>query len=195
MKENDVKALFGENVEVYQKFKETFDKMPKVVALRQQASNLQRAFRYVQAMQIEQKIAEIEYQAAKNLLAEQEVKAQKVSLVTQGLPKADIDLIVRLSIGLDVCCDVTETYLMDIDDTLKRTNKDLSYEEFFSVRDALKEVRGRLSRLAKISNYRNYDVWGDECDKAAKYLLTKVKKIMQETARIEASSKPKTEKP
>lgn len=185
-----VRAMFGDNQDGYERFRKAFEEQPKVREMRLQVQALQKSLQYIPALKLAQRIDEIELKAATNLLRETQEQGRKVSLISQKLPSEDLEKIVDMSIGIDVCCDIIETYCMDINDLLRKTDKDLSYEEMLGTVALLKKVRERLSFLAKHSRYRDFEPWGDECDKAAKYVLGKVKVIKRETAKLEAVSKP-----
>ena len=77
MTTNEIKALFEGNEEAYKDFQAKFNTSPDVIVMKQKIANLQRAFQYVQAMQLQKKLNEVEYKVAKELIDEQ--KSNKIN--------------------------------------------------------------------------------------------------------------------
>lgn len=85
MTNKEIKALFDGNEEQYKDFQAKFNTSPDVIAMKQKIANLQRAFQYVQAMQLQKKLNEVEYKVAKELIDKQKSKVEKVNLTQVAL--------------------------------------------------------------------------------------------------------------
>lgn len=149
--------------------------------MKQKIANLQRAFQYVQAMQLQKKLNEVEYKVAKELIDEQKSKVEKVNLTQVALTDKERNEIVDLRICLDILSDCMESFVMDINDILQRHDKTLTFEEYNPTIKMLREARQHLSWCSNNTEYRNYEPWGDECDKLIKSVRNKATKIKRET--------------
>ena len=56
MTNEQIKSLFGDNEEAYKDFQKKFNTSPDVKNMQAKIQNLQRSFRYVQAMQLQKKL-------------------------------------------------------------------------------------------------------------------------------------------
>lgn len=181
MTNKEIKALFDGNEEQYKDFQAKFNTSPDVIVMKQKIANLQRAFQYVQAMQLQKKLNEVEYKVAKELIDEQKSKVEKVNLTQVALTDKERNEIVDLRICLDILSDCMESFVMDINDILQRHDKTLTFEEYNPTIKMLREARQHLSWCSNNTEYRNYEPWGDECDKLIKSVRNKATKIKRET--------------
>ena len=190
MTNEQIKSLFGDNEEAYKDFKTKFNTSPDVKNMQAKIQNLQKSFRYVQAMQLQKKLNDIEYKVAKELIDEQRAKVEKVNLTQVALTDKERNEIIDLRICLDILSDCMESFVMDINDILQRHDKTLTFEDYNPTIKMLKEARRHLAWCSDNEDYRKYEPWGDECDKLIKSVRNKVTKIKRETkkARLIAAS-------
>lgn len=190
MTNEQIKSLFGDNEEAYKDFQTKFNTSPDVKNMQAKIQNLQMSFRYVQAMQLQKKLNDIEYNVAKELIDEQRAKVEKVNLTQVALTDNERNEIIDLRICLDILSDCMESFVMDINDILQRHDKTLTFEDYNPTIKMLKEARRHLAWCSDNEDYRKYEPWGDECDKFIKSVRNKVTKIKRETkkARIIAAS-------
>ena len=180
MTQKDIRNLFSTD-EAFEDFEKKFNQSAQVRNLRNLITNSQRAFRIVQAQQLQQKLYKIEYETAKSLLDEARKKEEKLNIFKTNIRKEDIEKILHLGLCLDVICDCAETYLMDIGDILKSYGEGYSYDGFDEVKKALGEVRKQLSALNKNSDYRKHNAWGDLCDELIDEIKEKALEIDKRT--------------
>ena len=76
MTQKDIRNLFSTD-EAFEDFEKKFNQSAQVRNLRNLITNSQRAFRIVQAQQLQQKLYRIEYETAKSLLDEARKKEEK----------------------------------------------------------------------------------------------------------------------
>lgn len=190
MTNEQIKSLFGDNEEAYKDFQKKFNTSPNVKNMRAKIQNLQMSFRYVQAMQLQKKLNDIEYKVAKEIIDEQRSKVEKVNLTQIALTDKERNEIIDLRICLDILSDCMEGFVMDINDILQRHDKTLTFEDYDPTIKMLKEARRHLAWCSDNEDYRKYEPWGDECDKLIKSVKNKAAKIKRETkkARLIAAS-------
>lgn len=192
MTSKEIKSLFSDE-EAYKDFQTKFNTSPNVREMKVKIQNLQRAFQYVQAMKLQKKLNEIEYSVAKQLLDEQKDKVERINLTQVDLTDKERQEIIDLRICLDILSDCMETFVMDIDEILKRHDKTLSFEDYKPTTELLKEARRHLSWCSDNTEYRKYEPWGDECDKLIKSVKNKATKIKRETQKAIVSAASDTE--
>lgn len=190
MTSEQIKSLFGDNEEAYKDFQKKFNTSPNVKNMRAKIQNLQMSFRYVQAMQLQKKLNDIEYKVAKEIIDEQRSKVEKVNLTQIALTDKERNEIIDLRICLDILSDCMEGFVMDINEILQRHDKTLTFEDYDPTIKMLKEARRHLAWCSDNEDYRKYEPWGDECDKLIKSVKNKAVKIKRETkkARLIAAS-------
>lgn len=195
MTKEQIKNLFGDNEEVYRDFQNKFNTSPDVKNMKEKIQNLQRSFRYVQAMQLQKQLNDIEYKVAKELIDEQKAKVEKVTLTQVALTDKECNEIIDLRICLDILSDCMEGFVMDINAILQRHDNTLTFEDYNPTIKMLKEARRHLAWCSDNEDYRKYEPWGDECDKLIKSVKNKATKIKRETkkARLIAASEGRTE--
>nr|DAM87810.1 MAG TPA: hypothetical protein [Caudoviricetes sp.] len=195
MTKEQIKNLFGDNEEVYRDFQNKFNTSPDVKNMKEKIQNLQRSFRYVQAMQLQKQLNDIEYKVAKELIDEQKAKVEKVTLTQVALTDKERNEIIDLRICLDILSDCMEGFVMDINAILQRHDNTLTFEDYNPTIKMLKEARRHLAWCSDNEDYRKYEPWGDECDKLIKSVKNKATKIKRETkkARLIAASEGRTE--
>lgn len=195
MTKEQIKNLFGDNEEVYRDFQNKFNTSPDVKSMKEKIQNLQRSFRYVQAMQLQKQLNDIEYKVAKELIDEQKAKVEKVTLTQVALTDKERNEIIDLRICLDILSDCMEGFVMDINAILQRHDTTLTFEDYNPTIKMLKEARRHLAWCSDNEDYRKYEPWGDECDKLIKSVKNKATKIKRETkkARLIAASEGRTE--
>ena len=195
MTKEQIKNLFGDNEEVYRDLQNKFNTSPDVKNMKEKIQNLQRSFRYVQAMQLQKQLNDIEYKVAKELIDEQKAKVEKVTLTQVALTDKERNEIIDLRICLDILSDCMEGFVMDINAILQRHDTTLTFEDYNPTIKMLKEARRHLAWCSDNEDYRKYEPWGDECDKLIKSVKNKATKIKRETkkARLIAASEGRTE--
>lgn len=189
MTNEQIKSLF-DNEEAYKDFQKKFNATTEIKNLQAKIQNLKRSFMYVQAMQLQNKLNDIEYKVAKELIDEQRAKVEKVTLTQVALTDKERNEIIDLRICLDILSDCMEGFVMDINDILHRHDKTLTFEDYAPTIEMLREARRHLAWCSDNEDYRKYEPWGDECDKLIKSVRNKATKIKRETkkARLIAAS-------
>lgn len=184
MTQEEIKALFEGNQDAFEDFEKKFNTAPAIIDMKRKIANLQKSFRYVQAMELQRKLNTIEYNTAKDLIEEGKKKVEKVNLLSIGLSDKDRDAIVDMRMCLDMLADAMETFAMDIDDILRKYDNTLSFEEFVPTVQLLREARKKLDWCSKNTDWRKYEPWGNECDKLINYVKNKARVIKRETNKV-----------
>ena len=182
--EDKIKNMFGDDVAGYEKFIKAFNNTPKIKSLQEQIKNLEQGFKLVAARQLQMKLNEVELTAATNLLREAKSRDKVLNLFDLGYPPEDVEKIIMYRMCLDILADCIETFVLDIDDILKRKDNNLAFEDFLPISKLLKESRNKLAWESENTEYRKYTPWGDRCDELVERVKETATQIKTETEKI-----------
>ena len=176
-----IEALFNGDAELYKTFREQFEQNPKVKALRKRVQILYKAYKCVQAMDVEGAIREIEYKAAQELMATAKPRVERVRLTDVGFTDKERGEIADLRISLDMLSDCIESITMRINEILREHDNGLEFEDYKSTLELLREAKRHLSWVNDNTDYRKFETWGTECDKLLRSVQNKVEAIKRGT--------------
>lgn len=179
-----IRDLFGNDVEGYEKFIKTFNATPEIKSLKEQIKNLERSFKLVAARQIASKVERIKLIAAQNLLKETKKREKTLNLFDLGFTDEEVEKILSYRMCLDVLADCVETFVLDINDILRKKDKSLYFEDFLPISKLLEESRKKLAWESENTEYRKYEPWGDRCDELIERVKETAKLIKTETNEI-----------
>ena len=156
-----------------------FDNDARVQNLRIRQNLFLRNGKLQAAMQIAEEIEAL-YGEVLRIYLDESVKNQ-VSFVTDSInvPQADKDRMLELLMVLFMCCDIIECSVVDVNDVLHRTKKDLKITTFDDINNSMKMAEEKLKYLSKNSEYMNDNAWSDHCNNMYKLMQNKAKSIIR----------------
>jgi hypothetical protein len=80
---------------------------------------------------------------------------------------------------LFMCCDIIESATMDMNDILRRTEKDASITTFEDLRQTLLLAREKLKYLQDNGDYMKDLVWAEKCDNMYELMQSKAASIIR----------------
>lgn len=98
---------------------------------------------------------------------------------TMEMSRDDKDRMLQLLLVVFISCDIIESSIIDLNDTLHRTNKDVDITTFDDLSAALKMAKEKLKYLSKNSNYMDDLTWADGCDNMYRLMQNKAKAIIR----------------
>lgn len=163
----------------------SFERDTRIREMTARAQRLQASGHYVEAMDV---LKEKEMLFDKVVAAYQELietQVTEVKLSASGVPTEDIELINQLMVTLYMAVDIMDTCLMDINDTLHRTNKDLSFDKMDDLHEMAHLCREQLSQFSGGHKLYNQDFWGDITDNMFEMMKKKAKSIIRKSETAE----------
>ncbi len=188
MKHN-TKKTFHLTQELTEQCRTTFEADTRIREMTKHAQRLQANGRYTEAMAI---LKQKELLFDKVLVAyEQQIESQvtEVQLSAANLPPEDIQEIERLIVTLFMAIDIMDSCLLDINDTLHRTDKGLSFEHLDDLHEMAHMCREQLSQFSEKEDYHKYAHWGEITDNMYTVMQNKAKAIIRKTAGKKAQKK------
>lgn len=131
------------------------------------------------AMQIAEEIEALYAEVVRIYLEEADKKQVSFDTDTMNLPQEDKDRMLELLMVLFMCCDIIECSVIDVNDVLHRTKKDLKITTFDDINNSMKMAEEKLKYLSKNSEYMNDNAWSDHCNNMYKLMQNKAKSIIR----------------
>ena len=156
-----------------------FDNDARVQNLRIRQNLFLRNGKLQAAMQIAEEIEALYAEVVRIYLEEADKKQVSFDTDTMNLPQADKDRMLELLMVLFMCCDIIECSVVDVNDVLHRTKKDLKITTFDDINNSMKMAEEKLKYLSKNSEYMNDNAWSDHCNNMYKLMQNKAKSIIR----------------
>lgn len=156
-----------------------FDNDARVQNLRIRQNLCLRNGKLQAAMQIAEEIEALYAEVVRIYLEEADKKQVSFDTDTMNLPQADKDRMLELLMVLFMCCDIIECSVIDVNDVLHRTKKDLKITTFDDINNSMKMAEEKLKYLSKNSEYMNDNAWSDHCNNMYKLMQNKAKSIIR----------------
>lgn len=171
------------------KIKEQFDRDPQVVQLRIRQSEHQKKGRFMEALGVAKAIEELYQKVVYAYMEKAEQEVQGIELSTMDMPLEDKERINMLGLVMFMACDIIESAIIDVDDTLHRYDRDLHFEMFNDIRQVADMARKKLQYLSRNSGYMADMAWGDKCDNMYEMMQSKASALMRKRKREEEKKK------
>ena len=159
--------------------KERFDNDARVQNLRIRQNLCLRNGKLQAAMQIAEEIESLYAEVVRIYLEEADKKQVSFDTDTMNLPQEDKERMLELLMVLFMCCDIIECSVVDVNDVLHRTKKDLKITTFDDINNSMKMAEEKLKYLSKNSEYMNDNAWSDHCNNMYKLMQNKAKSIIR----------------
>ena len=162
-----------------EQIRETFDRDPKVCWLRTQQALLQKRGKFIEAMKLAKDIDIIYAKVVQTFIDDAERETSSIHLDETGMPEEDIESLLECVVTLFMCCDVMDTAIMDANDIVKRTDKDLCFDMFNDISKLARMAKDKLKFLQENSGYAKDVVWADRCDNMYEMMRNKARSIIR----------------
>lgn len=165
--------------EMLQQIRNQFESDVQIRQLRIKQNLLQRTGNFAKAMELGKTIENLYEKVIDNYIEETIKESDSFSLEEAGIPVNDIKKVNEYALTMFMACDIIQSCIIDINDLLHKTDKDLYYEQFDDIKQISEIVKSKLDFLQKNSTYMNNVFWGDKCDDMYSMMLNKAKAIIR----------------
>ncbi len=155
-----------------------FDADPRVRELNVRAHRLQQTGNYMGAMQVRKQIEQLFDKVIVSYCAEAESQVKEVDMDTMKIPAEDKAKINMLMVAMYMAVDIMDSCLMDINDTLHKTDKTLNYDKILELKETAHLCREQLKVFGSQADYLQYAQWGDVTDNMYEMIQNKAKAII-----------------
>jgi hypothetical protein len=165
--------------ELMDKIRLGFDTNRDVMLLRTAQQNAQREGNFQKALYVAQQIDSLWTICLDNYMRKMEGECRQIDLKYADMPDEDKDELMNRVMVLFMCCDIIETATMDMNDILRRTEKDASITTFEDLRQTLSLAKEKLKYLQDKGDYMKDLVWADSCDNMYDMMRSKAMSIIR----------------
>nr|DAI13885.1 MAG TPA: hypothetical protein [Caudoviricetes sp.] len=165
--------------DMLRQIRNSFEEDPQIRQMRIRQDTLLRSGNAVQALEWGKKIESLYAKVVDSYIEEAANESETFSLEQAGVPASDIEKITEHAVTMFMACDIIESCIIDINDILHKTDKDLHYEQFDDIRKIGEMVKAKLNMFQNDSKYMNNMFWGDKCDDMYAMMLNKAKAIIR----------------
>ena len=165
--------------ELIDRIRMSFDTNKDVMLLRTAQQNAQREGNFQKALNIAQQIDNLWTICLDNYMRKMEAQGKQISLKESNLPEKDKDELLNRVMVLFMCCDIIESATIDMNDILRRTEKDASITTFEDLRQILSLAKEKLKYLQETGDYMKDLVWADNCDNMYDMMRSKAASIIR----------------
>ena len=161
------------------KIRMSFDTNRDVMLLRTAQQEAQRVGNFQKVLNIAQQIDSLWTICLDNYMRKMEAQGKQISLKESNLPKKDKDELFNRVMVLFMCCDMIESVTIDMNDILRRTEKDASITTFEDLRQILSLAKEKLKYLQDTGDYMKDLVWANNCDNMYDMMKSKAASIIR----------------
>lgn len=165
--------------DLLEKIRMSFDTNKDVMLLRTAQQEAQRVGNFQKALNIAQQIDNLWTICLDNYMRKMEAQGKQISLKASDLPEKDKDELFNRVMVLFMCCDMIESATIDMNDILRRTEKDASITTFEDLRQILSLAKEKLKYLQDTGDYMKDLVWADNCDNMYDMMKSKAASIIR----------------
>ena len=161
------------------RIREQFNNDPRVQRMQVRQGMLQRNGRYAEALAMAKDLETLYNDIVFEYINEAERQSRKVSLESLGVSKDDAREMMTLCLVMFMCCDIIESANIDVNDIVKRYDKELSFDMFADIRQLKDMAKEKLRFLQANSGFMKGMVWADKCDNMYAMMLSKARAIQR----------------
>ena len=159
--------------------RDKFDNDFRIRELNVRAQRLQQQGDYRGAMHLRQQIEQLFDKVVVSYCRETESQVQEMTLDQAKVPVEDQKRINQLMVTLYMAVDIMDSCLMDINDTLHRTDKSLNYEKIRDLQETAHLCREQMRMFSEQADYTQYTEWGDITDNMYEMMMNKAKAVIR----------------
>lgn len=167
--------------EINSAMRERFEADPRIRELRVRATRLQQSGYFSEALKVNKEIERLYDRVVVSYCSDAEDQFEQFSMDTLNMPQEDKVRIVILMTSMYMAVDIMDSCLMDINDTLHRTDKTLNYENISELKNTAHLCREQMKMFGSIADYTKYADWGDITDNMYEMMQKKAKSIIRKT--------------
>lgn len=101
------------------------------------------------------------------------------------MPRQDVATCVQLIVTLYMAIDIIDTCIKNVNETLHKTNKDVSLSMFEDINQLTKMIKAKMEFFNRDTTFLKYNYWGDITDNMYEMMKNKAKAIITKTERKE----------
>ena len=160
-------------------FLQAFTANPIVRKLEAEYTRMCREGKFVQAAQARRKVEEIKKIVFDKFIKELDATAERVNLNDTPITQEQRERLNVLCVALFMACDIIDSAVVDIKDTLKAADPELQFVMFDELAQVIQQARAKMQFMNNVSNVAQNVVWGDTSDSMYGMMQNKARSIIR----------------
>ena len=160
-------------------FEKYFMQSAKAQKLDREFHELQEKGKWVQSFAVRDRIVELRDTMFQKWIAKLSYSAEKIDLNKLDIPNDIKEKMNILYVTVFMACDIIESCVLDMNDTLKKVDDSLCVDMFNDFINLSKTAKEKIARFQRNTGYLNNGYWGDRCDDMYLMMQNKAKKIIK----------------
>ena len=173
-----------------QRFMEIIESKPDIRKLRGKYEEYMAKRQFVQALEMKKKMDKLYQNAYLDFLKEAQKEAQQIDIRKSDVPIELQEELRVLYVTAFMACDLIESCVLDMNDAIKKFNKQYSIELFDDLKAMAVKAKEKMAFLQKNSGYLDNMIWGDNCDNMYDMAKNKAKAIIRKNRELDEQTKP-----
>jgi hypothetical protein len=108
-----------------------------------------------------------------------EKEAERISIRELGMPNDIKNELNKLYVVAFMTADILESVILDMNDTVKRFDKDLAVDMFDDFKEVNRVAQEKLKFFHKTEDVMNLPIWGTECDNMYEMMQNKARSVIR----------------
>lgn len=165
--------------ELIDKVRKMVEADPRVRNLRIRQNLLQRKGNFIEALKLGKEIEKMHANVIQAYLLKTEKEYSDIDITLGNVSKGDIDELMEIVTTLFLAADIIDTAIMDFNDILHKTNKDLDMTHFNDIKELADAAKDKLKYFSKHSNMIKDVAFGDKSDNMYTLLRNKARSLIR----------------
>ena len=172
------------------RFMEIIESRPDIRKLRGKYEEYMHKHQFVQALEMKKKMDMLYQGAYRDFLKHAEEEAKQIDIRQSDIPIELQEELRVLYVTAFMACDLIESCVLDMNDAIKKFNKQYSIELFDDLKAMVVKAKEKMAFLQKNSGYLDNMIWGENCDNMYDMAKNKAKAIIRKNRELDKQTKP-----
>ena len=160
-------------------FEKYFMQDEKAMKLDKEFHELQKKGKWVQSFVVRDKIVSLRESLFQKWIEKLNHSVEEIDLNRLDIPDEIKERMNILYVTVFMACDIVESCVLDMNDTLKKVDDSLCVDMFDGMLKLSQDAKNKLSRFQRNTGYLNDIYWGDKCDNMYEMMQNKAKKLIR----------------
>lgn len=161
--------------EVVDEMRRMINEDKQMVALKQKKNELIKGRRFIESMKLSQMMKDIENRVINQYLSEYEGQAERMDSLIKDMTEEDREDMNTYTNSIISLADMMETFVMEINQLLKKYHPDYRLEMFDKLTQLGKEAKGQVKFMSEATDMNFQCVFADNADNLTMLVLNKVR--------------------
>lgn len=160
-------------------FLAAFGADPLVRKMEDEFNTYSKRGQYIQAMQMRAKIEDVKARVFDKFVARLDRTAERVNLYDTKITPAQRETLNALCVTLFMACDVIDSAVVDMKETIKAVDETLEFVMFDDIKQVIEQARAKIQFMNSASDVAQNVIWGDTADNMYVMMQNKARSVIR----------------